>query len=104
MLIENRSSEAALLGAAAAEMTGNESINEEAHGFANQYAETVRDVVAAIRCRWRLFHDEFRDSARKRTRAAACRRRHAHRCCSVVRQHGDPKIIKISFWLVPRVC
>jgi len=48
VLIENRSSEAALLGAAAAEMTGNESINEKAHGFANQYAETVRDVIAAI--------------------------------------------------------
>ena len=48
VLIENRSSEAALLGSAAAEMTGNESINEKAHDFANQYAETVRDVVAAI--------------------------------------------------------
>lgn len=43
MLIENRSSEAALLGAAAAE-----NINEKAHGFANQYAEIVRDVVVAI--------------------------------------------------------
>ena len=48
VLIENRSSEAALLGAAAAEMTGNESINEKAHGFSNHYKETVRDVVAAI--------------------------------------------------------
>jgi len=50
VLIENRSSEAALLGAgaAAAEMTGNESMNEKAHGFANQDTETVRDVVAAI--------------------------------------------------------